>query len=126
MKLFLTTLLLLSLASTSFASDQNQIIQEAAKIGIAADVVAKVAKKESGFRCRPNNPRYHGPLQISLSSARALGYSSSDGPLNSCGAGLKYGLRHLKLCVNKVGNNPSKAAHCHSMPGKYGVRLVWR
>ena len=49
MKLFLTTLLLLSLASTSFASDQNQIIQEAAKIGIAADVVAKVAKKESGF-----------------------------------------------------------------------------
>lgn len=126
MKLLLTTLLLLSLASTTYANDQQQIIQEAAKFGIAADVVSKVAKKESGFRCRPNNPRYHGPLQISLQSARALGYTQSDGSLNSCQAGLKYGLRHLKLCVNKVGNNPSKAAHCHSMPGKYGVRLSWR
>lgn len=126
MKLFLTMLLLLSLTTPSYANEKNQIIVEAAKYGIAADVVSRVAKKESGFRCRPNNPRYHGPLQISLQSARALGYSSSEGALNSCEAGLKYGLRHLKLCVNKVGNNPSKAAHCHSMPGKYGVRLTWR
>lgn len=113
-------------ANTQPTSDKAIIHQQAAQIGIPKPVIDYVAKKESGFRCAPGNPRYHGPLQVSRQSAKALGYSSSEGNLNNCKAGLKYGLRHLKLCVNKVGNNPRKAAACHAMPGKYGVRVSWK
>lgn len=107
-------------------SEKDIILHKAAEYGIPREVILHVAKKESGFRCKPGNPRYHGPLQVSKQSAKALGYKDSEGSLNSCNAGLKYGLRHLKLCVNKVGNNPKKAAACHAMPGKYGVRVNWK
>lgn len=107
-------------------SERELIIQYAINHGIPRNVIEHVAKKESGFRCKPGNPRYNGPLQISPSSARALGYKKGEGGLNNCQAGLKYGVRHLKLCVNKVGANAKKAANCHASPGRYGVRLVWR
>lgn len=102
------------------------IISEAAKFGISQAVIKHVANKESTFQCRPGNPRYHGPLQISPASARALGYTKSEGPLNNCKAGLKYGLRHLALCVRKVGNNPRAAASCHETPARYGVVVRWK
>ena len=71
------------------ASEQAIIYQSAAAYCVPKGVIQYVGKKESGMRCRPGNPRYHGPLQISLGSARALGYKAAEGPLNSCGAGLK-------------------------------------
>lgn len=107
-------------------ADRSTIIQAGVNFGIPKEVISYVAKKESTFRCSPGNPRYHGPLQISQRSARALGWHPNEGHLNNCKAGLKYGLRHLKLCVNRVGNNPKAAAQCHASPGRYGVRVHWR
>ena len=101
------------------------ILASADAHGVPRNVILHVAKKESGFRCSTPG-RYNGPLQVSHGSARALGYTKAEGPLNSCGAGLKYGMRHLKLCVNAVGANPKKAARCHASPGSYGVRLNWK
>ncbi|MNK46287.1 hypothetical protein D3C87_650690 [compost metagenome] len=100
------------------------ILASADAHGVPRNVIMYVAKKESGFRCSTNS-RYKGPLQISPGSARALGYRGKGG-LDNCGAGLTYGMRHLKLCVNKVGANPKKAARCHASPGSYGVRLAWK
>lgn len=100
------------------------ILASADAHGVPRNVIEYVAKKESGFRCSTNS-RYKGPLQISPGSARALGYRGKGG-LDNCGAGLMYGMRHLKLCVNKVGANPKKAARCHASPGSYGVRLAWK
>lgn len=107
-------------------TDKEVIIQAGLDMGIPLEVITHVARKESTFRCSPGNPRYHGPLQVSPRSARALGYTSAEGPLNNCKAGLKYGLRHLKLCVRKVGNNPRAAAACHASPARYGVVVRWR
>lgn len=107
-------------------TDKEIILAYADAHSIPRNVINYVAKRESGFRCSPGNPRYKGPLQVSPGSARALGYKSAEGPLNNCRAGLKYGMRHLKLCVNKVGANPKRAAHCHAMPAKYGVHVVWK
>ena len=121
---FLLAFLLLFPAA-SVAADKDTIISYGLSIGIPSSVMTYVAKKESGLRCSPRNPRYHGPLQISNPSARALGWNGK-GSLNNCGNGLKYGARHLKLCVNKVGNNPKAAARCHASPGRYGIRLNWK
>lgn len=107
-------------------SEREIIISYAVQHGIPRNVIEHVARKESGFRCKPGNPRYHGPLQINPGSARALGYTKGEGSLNSCQAGLKYGVRHLKLCVNKVGANAKKAATCHASPGRFGVHLRWK
>jgi soluble lytic murein transglycosylase-like protein len=100
------------------------ILASADAHGIPRDVINHVAKKESGFRCSTHS-RFKGPLQISPGSARALGYNGKGG-LDNCDAGLEYGMRHLKLCVNKVGVNPVKVARCHASPGAYGVRLAWK
>lgn len=101
------------------------ILASADAHGVPRNVAEYVARKESTFRCTTPGS-YNGPLQVSHGSARALGYTKAEGPLNSCGAGLKYGMRHLKLCVNAVGANPKKAARCHASPGSYGVRLNWK
>lgn len=121
---FLTVLCSLILfAMPTHAAERSQILSHAQAVGIPVEVMKYVAKKESGFRCSPKNPRYHGPLQISKPSARALGWNGK-GSLNNCGQGLLYGAKHLKLCVNKVGNNPKAAARCHASPGSFGVRLT--
>lgn len=101
------------------------IIQEAKAMGIEEHVIVHVANKESTFRCSPGNPTYSGPLQISYNSAKALGYSGPKSGLNNCGDGLKYGLRHLAICVRKVGQDAHKAAACHASPARYGVVVRW-
>ncbi len=112
-------------AAKSPKSSKEIILISADAHGVPRNVAEYVARKESTFRCSTPG-RYNGPLQISNGSARALGYRKGEGSLNSCGAGLKYGMRHLKLCVNKVGANPKKAARCHASPGSYGVRVAWK
>ncbi len=105
-------------------SAKEIILASAEAHGVPRNVILYVAKKESGFRCSTRS-KYKGPLQISPGNARALGYRGNGG-LDNCGEGLKYGMRHLKLCVNKVGANPKKAARCHASPGSYGVHLAWK
>lgn len=111
--------------NTGAGSSKDLIVSRAAHYGIPAAVINHVARKESTFRCSPGNPRYHGPLQVSYQSAKALGYTGGAGGLNNCGAGLEYGLRHLALCARATGNNPAAAAKCHETPGRYGVRVSW-
>lgn len=110
--------------SNALASKEH-VKASAIRHGVPIDLALYVAKLESGYRCTTPG-RYNGPLQISNGSARALGYKKSEGPLNSCGAGLKYGMIHLKLCFNKVGHNKNKLKRCHASPGSYGVRLKRR
>lgn len=124
-RLFAVLAIVLMSFTAAEAKDKGRIISEANRVGISTQVISHVAKRESGYRCSPNNPRYFGPLQISYQSAKALGYKGPKNGLNNCVSGLVYGLRHLKLCYDKVGNNPKKAAHCHASPGTYGVRLKW-
>jgi len=103
-------------------ASKELISKSAISHGIPVDLALYVAKLESGYRCTTPG-RYNGPLQVSNGSARALGYNSSEGGLNTCGAGLKYGMKHLKLCYDRVGHSRNKLKRCHANPGSYGVRL---
>ena len=105
-------------------SSKEIILASADRHGVPRAVILHVAKKESGFRCSTRST-YKGPLQISPGSARALGYRGKGG-LDNCGAGLEFGMRHLALCVRKVGNNPRAAAACHASPARYGVHVSWK
>lgn len=125
-KLLVATMMFLMLTLGALASDKSLIIKAGNNMGIPTNVVSYVAKKESTFRCSPNNPKYSGPLQISYNSAKALGYKGKKSGLNNCGEGLKYGLRHLAICYKKIGNNPVAVAKCHERPAKYGVVVRWR
>lgn len=95
---------------------QRLIANEAKNQGVPVSLALKVARVESRFRCDAVGPhtkqgRAQGPLQIMPRSARGLGHSG--GPLNNCGAGLHYGMKHLAMCVRKAGGNQALAAKCH-------------
>jgi len=100
------------------ADDKAIIIASAASMGISRPVIEKVAGRESGFNCHAYNRSSgaSGPLQILPSSARALGYGNgrATAALRSCGMGLTAGLKHLRACVDVVGQNPARAAYCHN------------
>lgn len=93
------------------------IAAEARRQGVPVDLALKVAKIESGHRCNAVGPatkvgRGQGPLQIMPRSARGLGHRG--GPLNNCGAGLHYGMKHLAMCWRGARGSKALAAHCHN------------
>ena len=94
------------------SASHDMIVSRAASMGVPRSVIEVVAKRESGFQCSPHNPRYAGPLQIAYATARAFGFRG--GSLNNCGAGLTYGLMHLRMCISKYGANPYAVAACHA------------
>jgi soluble lytic murein transglycosylase-like protein len=89
---------------------------KAREMGVPIALARKTAKAESSFRCNAVGPRTRqghaqGPLQIMPRSARGLGHKG--GPLNNCGAGLHYGMKHLAMCYRLAGGNQQLAFRCH-------------
>lgn len=110
-----TTIIVGTYASSAFANPEL-IAAEAKRQGVPVAFALRVAKLESGHRCNAVGPRTRsgraqGPLQIMPGSARALGHSG--GPLNNCGAGLHYGMKHLAMCYRLANGNQPAAARCH-------------
>jgi hypothetical protein len=97
----------------------NIIIKRGTEMGISPEVTKYVAMRESRMNCSAYNSRSgaSGPLQIMIGSARAFGFTGHPSQLRTCGAGLHYGLLHVKMCVNKHGQNPKRVAQCHESPG---------
>lgn len=112
----------------SASSSQKLIAAEARRQGVPEGFALRIAKIESGQRCdavgpRTRSGRAQGPLQIMPGSARALGHSG--GPLNNCGAGLHYGMKHLAMCYRLAGGNQPLAARCHlAGPGGMHRRTI--
>lgn len=89
----------------------RQVAAAAARHGVPERFAIAVARIESGLRCQARGRAGElGPLQIKPATARGLGYSGPTSALNSCGAGLEWGMRHLAAAYRRCGSHAGAAA----------------
>jgi soluble lytic murein transglycosylase-like protein len=89
----------------------QQVAAVAARHGVPARFAIAVARIESGLRCQARGRAGElGPLQIKPATARGLGYRGPASALNSCGAGLEWGMRHLAVAYRQCGSAAGAAA----------------
>jgi soluble lytic murein transglycosylase-like protein len=89
----------------------QQVAAAAARHGVPTRFAIAVARIESGLRCQARGRAGElGPLQIKPATARGLGYSGPASALNSCGAGLEWGMRHLAAAYRRCGSDAGAAA----------------
>ncbi len=89
----------------------GMIRREAARQGVPPAFAVAIAKTESGLRCRAVGRHGElGPFQIKPATARGIGFRGAASALNSCGAGLVYGIRHLRLAYARCGTTTGAAA----------------
>lgn len=108
-----------------------RITNEAHRQGIPVELALAVATHESGLRCQVRGAAGElGPLQIKPATARMIGYRGATHDLNSCGAGVEWGLRHLALAYRRCGtytgaarlHNRGLGSHCGS--SRYTVAVA--
>ncbi|MDP2804101.1 MAG: transglycosylase SLT domain-containing protein [Phreatobacter sp.] len=93
------------------SSIRGRITEAAARHGVPPGLALAVAKIESNMRCQARGRAGElGPLQIKPATARGLGYSGPASALNSCGAGLEWGMRHLAVAYRRCGSAAGAAA----------------
>ncbi|QCK86741.1 lytic transglycosylase domain-containing protein [Phreatobacter aquaticus] len=99
-------------AAPSDRSDvARRIAEVAARHGVPARFALAVARIESNMRCQARGSHGElGPLQIKPATARGLGYTGPAAALNSCGAGLEWGMRHLAIAYQRCGSAAGAAA----------------
>jgi len=85
----------LSVAARSLELDQL-IAHYANYYGVPEKLVRRVAKRESTFNPRASNGPYLGLMQISLPTARGMGYRGDRGGLLDAETNLKYAVRYLR------------------------------
>lgn len=89
----------------------RRIAEVATRHGVPVRLALAVARVESGMRCVARGRAGElGPLQIKPATARGLGYTGPVSALNSCGAGLEWGMRHLAAAYRRCGTHAGAAA----------------
>lgn len=89
----------------------RRVAEVAARHGVPASLALAVARVESNMRCQARGRAGElGPLQIKPATARGLGYTGPAAALNSCGAGLEWGMRHLAVAYRQCGSAAGAAA----------------
>lgn len=89
----------------------RRVAEVAARHGVPARFAVAVARVESRLRCQAVGRHGElGPLQIKPATARGLGYTGPTSALNSCGAGLEWGMRHLAIAYQRCGTSAGAAA----------------
>jgi soluble lytic murein transglycosylase-like protein len=97
--------------ASEMTSIRRRITEVAARHGVPAGLALAVARIESNMRCQARGRAGElGPLQIKPATARGLGYSGPASALNSCGAGLEWGMRHLAVAYKRCGSAAGAAA----------------
>ena len=100
-----------SAAPTDRSDIARRITEVAARHGVPARFALAVARIESNMRCQARGSHGElGPLQIKPATARGLGYTGPAAALNSCGAGLEWGMRHLAIAYQRCGSAGGAAA----------------
>lgn len=89
----------------------RQVAAVAARHGVPVRFALAVARLESNMRCQARGRHGElGPLQIKPATARGLGYTGPASALNSCGAGLEWGMRHLAVAYRQCGSAAAAAS----------------
>jgi soluble lytic murein transglycosylase-like protein len=98
-------------ATPETSSVAARVAEVAARHGVPARLAIAVARTESNLRCQARGRHGElGPMQIKPATARGLGYSGPASALNSCGAGLEWGIRHLAVAYRRCGTAAGAAA----------------
>jgi soluble lytic murein transglycosylase-like protein len=93
------------------AAVAEMIRREAARQGVPTAFAVAVARVESGLRCRAvGRAGELGPFQVKVATARGIGFRGAASALNSCGAGIVYGIRHLRLAYQRCRTTTGAAA----------------
>ncbi len=96
---------------TEMASIRRRVTEVAARHGVPASLALAVVRLESNMRCQARGRHGElGPMQIKPATARGLGYTGPASALNSCGAGLEWGMRHLAVAYQRCGSAAGAAA----------------
>lgn len=96
---------------SEMSSIRSRITDVATRHGVPAGLALAVARIESNMRCQARGRAGElGPLQIKPATARGLGYNGPASALNSCGAGLEWGMRHLAVAYRRCGSAAGAAA----------------
>jgi soluble lytic murein transglycosylase-like protein len=77
--------------------------------GVPETLVRRVAKRESTFNPRATNGKYLGLMQISVPTARGMGYRGGREGLLDAETNLKYAVRYLRGAFIVAGGNHDKA-----------------
>lgn len=77
--------------------------------GVPEELVRRVAKRESTFNPRAKNGPYLGLMQISLPTARGMGYRGGREGLLDAETNLKYAVRYLRGAFVVAGGNHDRA-----------------
>jgi soluble lytic murein transglycosylase-like protein len=105
---FLAAAAALVVASTTASAREGVVaaVSDRARAhGVPVALALAVAHVESGLRCQARGRAGElGPMQIKPATARGLGYAGPTAALNSCGAGLDWGLRHLAVAYRRCGS----------------------
>jgi soluble lytic murein transglycosylase-like protein len=93
------------------ASMRRRITEVAGRHGVPASLALAVVRLESNMRCQARGRHGElGPMQIKPQTARGLGYAGPASALNSCGAGLEWGMRHLAVAYQRCGSATGAAS----------------
>jgi soluble lytic murein transglycosylase-like protein len=83
----------------------QMIVAEAARQGVPAEVALAVVQIESRFNPAARNGAYHGLTQISLRTARGLGFGGSSTELMQPATNLRYGMTYLARAWKLAGGD---------------------
>lgn len=97
-----------SVAARSSELD-NLMAHYADYYGVPEALVRRVAKRESTFNPRASNGPYLGLMQISLPTARGMGYRGGREGLLDAETNLKYAVRYLRGAFVVAGGDHAKA-----------------
>lgn len=107
-------------SSGAISSIKSTIKKESVKIGIDPAIALAIVENESNFKTSATNyektykTHSAGLFQVMLPTARYLGFKGSFKQLMVPKTNIYYGLKYLKKCINKYGNNINKIGCCYN------------
>lgn len=94
-------------------------IYATAELGLTwVPTALKIAKVESNFNCGAIGPQTkyghaYGLMQNLYGSAVSLGFAGRPIDLLKCDVGVKYGVAHMRRCLERGADTEAKMAACH-------------
>jgi soluble lytic murein transglycosylase-like protein len=104
--------LALCVATPAHALDVRSIIADAARaVGVPIPLAQGLVTVETGHRCGLiGRALERGPAQIKPKTARGIGYRGPDSGLSDCRTGALWGMRYLRLALDRSHGNWMAAA----------------
>lgn len=92
------------------------IVRRAAiREGVPVNFAMAIASHESGMRCNAvGSAGERGVMQIKPSTARGIGYKGSSRGLNDCYTGVYWGMKYLRMAIDKARGDLRYAAYLYN------------